>query len=104
MSSDPLRPAADESEADLIARAVLAVPGVHGLHAGVLGEVATYLPGRRVNGVRVRGDGCAVHITLDWGAPIGGTSDLVRSALRSLVSGPIDVTVEDILPPAAPAP
>ncbi|MFD4183444.1 hypothetical protein ACFWPB_20405, partial [Rhodococcus sp. NPDC058514] len=45
-------PAAQETEpADLIADAVLAVPGVAGLHGGMFGEVATYLPGRRVLGV-----------------------------------------------------
>ncbi len=104
VSSDALRPEAEESEAELIARAVLAVPGVHELHAGVLGEVATYLPGRRVNGIRLRRTGCDVHVTLDWGAPVGRTSDQVRTAVRPLVSGPIDVTVEDITPPPEAGP
>lgn len=90
---------------DLIAEAIVGVPGVHDLHAGVLGEVATYLPGRRVNGVRMRDPGCEVHVVLDWGVSIAATSDLVRQAVRAFVSGPVDVTVEDIAPPmAAPEP
>lgn len=93
-----------DTEIDRIAQAVVAVPGVHDLHAGVLGEVATYLPGRRVNGVRMREPGCEVHVVLDWGVPIAVTSDLVRQAVRALVPGPVDVTVEDVAPPAtAPA-
>lgn len=87
--------------ADVVAAAVLAVPGVHDLHAGVAGEVATYLPGRRVNGVRLREPGCSVHIVLHWGVPVIGTTDAVRDAVRPYVSGPVDITVEDILPPGS---
>jgi len=106
MSAEPHQEGSDGTEpepADVIAAAVRAVPGVHDLHAGVVGEVATYLPGRRVNGVRMREPGCAVHVVLDWGAPDGATSDAVRAAVRAHVSGPVDVTVEDIAPPPAAA-
>ncbi|MET0821241.1 MAG: hypothetical protein ABWY58_09765 [Aeromicrobium sp.] len=97
MSSD----AADPAEA--VAAAALAVPGVNALHAGVLGEVATYLPGRRVNGVRLRDDSCEVHIVLDWGSPVVATADEVRVAVEGLVNGSVDVTVEDVAgPPGAP--
>lgn len=82
--------------ADVVAAAVLAVPGVHDLHSGSVGEVATYLPGRRVNGVRMREPGCSVHVVLDWGTPVLETTDAVREAVRPYVSGPVDVTVEDI--------
>lgn len=89
---------------DEVAAAILAVPGIHGLHAGVLGEVATYLPGRRVNGVRLRDPGCEVHVVLEWGMPVAGTAQQVREALAGLVRGPIDVTVEDVAPPATGRP
>ena len=94
MSSDT---ATDPAEA--VAAAALAVPGVNALHAGVLGEVATYLPGRRVNGVRLRDDSCEVHIVLDWGSPVVATADDVRTAVEALVDGPVDVTVEDVAGP-----
>lgn len=92
------RDGAESEVVDVVAAAVLAVPGVHDLHAGA-GEVATYLPGRRVNGVRMRETGCAIHVVLHWGAPVLGTTDAIRAAVRPYVSGPVDVTVEDILPP-----
>ena len=98
MSSDgPTDPA------EAVAAAALAVPGVNALHAGVLGEVATYLPGRRISGVRLRDDSCEVHIVLDWGSPVVATADEVRVAVEKLVDGPVDVIVEDVTGPPGPA-
>lgn len=44
--------------------AVLSVQDVAALSGGVLGEVATYLPGDRVPGVRVGDDGVHVHVVV----------------------------------------
>ncbi|MBP2390548.1 Asp23/Gls24 family envelope stress response protein [Aeromicrobium fastidiosum] len=85
--------------AEAVASAVLAVPGVNALHAGVFGEVATYLPGRRITGVRLGDDACEVHVVLDWGTPVLQTADAVRVAVEPLVDGPVDVTVQDIAAP-----
>ena len=83
--------------------AVLAVPGVHDLHGGVIGEVATYLPGRRVSGIRLREAGSdtssEVHVVLDWDSPVLPTADAVRSRLEGLVPGPVHVVVEDVADP-----
>lgn len=90
--------------ADAVAAAVRAVPGVHDLHPGAPGEVATYLPGRRVVGVRLLDPGCEVHLVLDLGAPVHETTDRVRSALAPLVGGPVHVHVEDVVTTATGAP
>lgn len=87
--------------ADRVAAAVLAVPGVHDLHGGVLGEVATYLPGRRVNGVRLREDETHIHLVLSWDAPVAITTAAVRAQVAVIVPGPIHVAVEDVSGPAA---
>jgi uncharacterized alkaline shock family protein YloU len=92
-------PASDPDPAEAVASATLAVAGVHALHAGIVGEVSTYLPGRRVNGVRLREDGCEVHVVLDWGSPVRETADAVRTAVEALVDGPVHVTVEDVAAP-----
>jgi hypothetical protein len=47
-----------------VAAATLAVPGVTGRRTGSFSEVATHLPGRRVEGVRLRADGTEVHVVL----------------------------------------
>ena len=99
----------EPDQADLIAAAVTAVPGVVALHAGMFGEVATYLPRRRVNGVRTNSDGVTeVHVTLRYGAPVRDTAARVRDAVAVVAGGVVDVTVEDVVTasdvtPEAPA-
>lgn len=111
MSTSPFDPGGGESAgtgpvdlADRVALAVCAVPGVAGLHTGAFGEAATYLPGRRVNGVRVRPGSCDVHVVLTWGAPVLATADRVRAVVAPLVGTRVDVTVEDVVEPAGSAP
>ena len=86
--------------ADAVAAAVRAVPGVDDLHAGALGEVATYLPGRRVGGVRLLDPGCAVSLVLAWDASTEGTTQAVREVVRRLTGLPVHVTVQDVTDPA----
>lgn len=92
--------------ADAVAAAVLAVPGVVDLHTGTFGEVATYLPRRRVNGVRVRGEGIEVHVVLRFGMPVLATAEAVRHAVQALTPGSVDVTVQDVVedPPVVDPP
>lgn len=90
--------------ADAVAAAVLGVAGVHSRHGGAFGEVATYLPGRRVTGVRLHERGCDLHVVLAYGAAVADVVSGVRAAVRPLVSGTIDVTIEDVAPPGAPSP
>jgi uncharacterized alkaline shock family protein YloU len=89
--------------ADQVAAAVLTVRGVSGLHGGMFGETATYLPGRRVPGVRLTEDVTDIHLSLAYGSPIAATAQQVRDALTALVTGPVDVTVEDVVPRTDPA-
>ncbi|OUZ08598.1 hypothetical protein BHE97_13065 [Aeromicrobium sp. PE09-221] len=87
-SSDP--------SAETIAEAVRAIDGVHGLHGGVFGEVATYLPGGRVPGVRIGDDGVEVHIVVRAGRPVLPVANAVRTAVEAITAGPTHVTVEDL--------
>ncbi|MER7072864.1 hypothetical protein [Terrabacter sp. NPDC000476] len=85
---------------DRIGEVVLAVQGVTGLHGGPLGAAATYLPGRRVVGIRQRDDRTEVHVTVGSGRPVRQVADDVRRAVRSVVDLPVHVTVEDVTPDA----
>lgn len=92
--------AVEPPDPDQVAAAVLAVPGVARLHGGLFGEVATYLPGRRVTGVQVGGDRVGVHVAGLLGMPIPELVAAVRAAAAPLVGGlPIDVVVEDVVMP-----
>ncbi len=81
---------------DTIARAVLDCPDV----ARLSEEVATYLPGRRVPGVAVRGDGeptVEVRGGGRWGPPVTRIAEQVRSAVYAIVPDvPLNVVIDDL--------
>ena len=82
--------------ADLIAAATRSVPGVSDLHAGAFGEVATYLPGRRVTGVRVADALTEVHVVVTMDAPVMATAAAIRAVVQPLVGTEVHVFVEDV--------
>jgi hypothetical protein len=82
--------------ADEIAVLVLGVPDVVRLHAGRFGEVATYLPGRRVTGVKLGDDLIEVHIVIAGQVPVRQTAQAVHEALATLIATPVHVFVEDV--------
>ncbi len=92
------RPAAAPEPADVVAAAVRGVPGVADLHAGMFGEVGTYLPGRRIPGVRLGESDTDIHVSIVFGAPVRETAQAVRRAVAPLVVGPVCVSIEDVLP------
>ncbi len=99
----PAAPAPQVELVDVIAAAVRAVPGVANLHTGAFGEVATYLPGRRVGGIRLLPGRCEVHVVIRWGSPVLATAAAIRAAAAASVTGPVDVTIEDVVVAAEPA-
>jgi len=87
----------DLADADTVAGLARAVPGVAGLHPGMFGEAATYLPGRRVTGVRITDYHIEVHLAVEAGAPIRATAAEVRERVTTAFPGVVvDVTVEDV--------
>lgn len=84
--------------ADDVRDACLAVEGVAAMSGGVLGEVGTYLPGRRVMGVRLHDDRAEVHIALHDHSPVRQTADAVAQALEQMLSIPVIVWVDELLP------
>ena len=88
---DPVPTTVDE-----VAAVVLAVPDVVRLHAGRFGEVATYLPGRRVTGIKLGDDTVEVHVVVAGGVPIRETAQLIHAAVATRVATPVHVYVEDV--------
>ncbi|SDQ85650.1 hypothetical protein [Quadrisphaera sp. DSM 44207] len=103
--TSPARTGAGAARADAVAAAVRACPAVADLHSGGLRQVATYLPGRRVAGVRVDGEGpVEVAVVAAWGVPAAVVAGQVRAAVAPLVGGrPVDVLVADVRLPAEEA-
>jgi hypothetical protein len=94
----------DGVNVDAVAAAVLGCAGVAGLDAGQFGEVASYLPGRKVPGVVISGGRVTVQIRSRWGAPAPDLAALVTAVLAPLTgSRPVDVVIADIDdPPGTP--
>jgi len=90
--------------AEVLAQAVLAVPGVTELHAGLLGEVATYLPGHRVSGVSLTDQDGEIHIVASPSYDLQAVAAAVRDTAEKIAARPISVTVEDISTDFTPAP
>lgn len=96
------RVAGSDALADVIAQRVLDHPAVAHLHGGPFGTVASYLPGRRVVGVRVdEADGSVDLSVVLWvGAPLLPVVAELRHRVAE-VAGPVrvNVTVADLYSP-----
>lgn len=84
-------------EPDAVVAAALACPHVAAMSSGLAGEVATYLPGRRVPGLRLTDQEVELHIVAKWGPSLPEVADAVRKAVAPVTGGlPTSVYVEDI--------
>jgi hypothetical protein len=94
LDAEPLRAPA---LAERVAEATLACPDVVAMSGGMVGEVATYLPGRRVTGVRLRDAVVEVHVVARYGPPMDEIGAQVRAAVTLLVGDrTAAVTIDDL--------
>jgi hypothetical protein len=90
-------------DVDVVAAAVRACPGVDELYVGQPGGIATYLPSRRIDGVRVDRHAIEVQVRARWGEPATDLAAQIRGALAVIAAGrSIDVTVADVTEPTVP--
>jgi hypothetical protein len=83
--------------ADRIAAAAAGCPAVATLADG---PVATYLSGRTVTGVAVRGTAVEIAMIARFGLPLAEVADQVRAAVQPLAPGlRVDVRIDDIALP-----
>lgn len=107
MSEQPHVPSVgDDSQltpAELVADAVTSVTGVVGTHPGMFGEVGTYLPGKRVPGVRIDDETVEIHVAVTYGTDLSEIAAAIRAKVSTLTGARVvDVCVEDIVaPPSA---
>lgn len=87
-----------------VAAAVRGCPAVAGLSSGQFGEVASYLPGQRIDGVRTLADDeVEVHVVLWYGIPVEEAVAQVRAAVRAVAPNVVaaHVVVADLALPEA---
>ena len=89
-------------DVDAVAAAASACPSVTKLSSGTFTEVATYLPGRRVTGVKASDRELEVHVVAAWDVPLPDVADEVRSVVAPLSEGrPVAIYIDDIdVPPS----
>ena len=85
-------------DTDAVVAAVENLDVVDHLTGGDHGEVATYLPGRRVHGVRMNDDRVEVHVALRLRPDLVAAAEDVRAAVRTVAAGAdVDVFVTDVV-------
>jgi len=92
--------AGTETTADRVAAAVLAHPAVARLHGGSFGTIASYLPGRRITGVRAGepGEGVEVGVVLRLDRPMPEVVQQLRRSIAEIAGpGPVDITIGDVV-------
>ena len=96
----------DGIDVNAVAAAVRGCPGVSGLDGGPFSGVASYLPGRKVEGIVVRDGRVTVQIRSRWAVPAPELAAVITAMLAPLTGNrPVDVVIADIDdPPGAPAP
>ena len=80
-AGDPDTAIVDGMDVDAVASAVRACPGVSDLVDGRFGDATTYLPGRRVVGIAVKGETVRVSVRAKWGVPASDLLDQVTAVL-----------------------
>ena len=96
---------ADAPSADSVAERTVRCRSVARISSGPFGEVATYLPGRRVPGIRLTDHTIEVHVVARWGVRVSDLAAEVRAAVQPTAAGrSVDVHVDDVEIPAWPVP
>jgi hypothetical protein len=96
----------DGIDVDAVAAAVRACSGVSGLDGGPFSGVASYLPGRKVEGIVVRDGRVIVQVRSRWAVPAPELAAVITAMLAPLTGNrPVDLVIADIDdPPGAPTP
>ena len=107
MPSAPTAPSPADPDvlAERVAAAVTAHPAVARLHGGVYGDIVTYLPGRKLVGVRIGSaeEPVEIAVVLHPDRPIPEVVRALRREVSRLCGGAaVDITVADLALPEEP--
>jgi hypothetical protein len=95
--AQPSEAIVDGVDVDAVAAAVRACPAVDDLYSSTTEAIASYLPGRRVTGVRVGDDFVLVSVRLRWGVPVPELAAQLRGTVSALVAPRrLDIVVADV--------
>jgi hypothetical protein len=91
----------DGVDIDRVVAAAEDCPAVDALVEGPPAMAATYLPRRRVTGIRIEDGVVTIQVRLRWGSTVGELARQVWSAVLPLAGrNRVDIVVADITEPA----
>jgi hypothetical protein len=90
--------ASDPEVLRALAARIDAAPSVARRSGGILGTAAAYLPGERIEGLRIRdGYRLEVHVVMCWGSTVDDVEREVLDAIGALWDrATVDLVIEDI--------
>ncbi|MEO6956549.1 MAG: hypothetical protein ABI137_07390 [Antricoccus sp.] len=90
----------DGVDLDAVAAAVRSCPGVDDLDGGPINaQLATYLPGRKIDGLKLTADTLTVQIRSMWDIPVTEVGAQIRLAVVHLVDArQVEIVVADLSP------
>jgi hypothetical protein len=87
----------DGVDIDAVHAAVSSCPGVARVGSGSLAALTTYLPGRRIPGIRINPDTVELEVVAEWDSNAGDISRSVQAVVADLVDArSVDITIADI--------
>lgn len=100
MTEAPIGAAVGGVDLDAVAAAVRSCPGVDDLDGGPSNaQLATYLPGRKIDGLKLTADTLTVQIRSVWNVPVTEVGAQIRLAVTHLVDDRlVDIVVADLTP------
>ena len=102
---EPAGTMVDGVDIDAVHTAVNACPGVAGVGGGTLAALTTYLPGRRIPGIRINPDSIELEVVAEWNTTAAHIAADIRRAVVRLVDGRrVDITITDIVLPGEQPP
>jgi hypothetical protein len=95
----------DGVDIDAVHTAVNACPGVAGVGGGTLAALTTYLPGRRIPGIRINPESIELEVVAEWNTTAADIVSEIRRAVADLVHRRrVDITITDIVLPGEQLP
>jgi hypothetical protein len=103
---EPAGTIVDGVDIDAVHRVVNDCAGVARIGSGSPTALTTYLPGRRIPGIRINKDSVDLEVVAEWGTPAAAIGGNIRLAVSRLIGGRrVDITIADIeLPSEQPSP
>jgi uncharacterized alkaline shock family protein YloU len=93
----------DGVDIDAVHAAVSSCPGVARVGSGSLAALTTYLPGRRIPGIRINPDTVELEVIAEWDSNASDISRSVQAVVADLVgTRRVDITIADIDLPGQP--